>query len=212
MTTSPTPESNARDIAALTSVVDVLVSQFIRPNAQQANANRETIDEILELLKRQGEVIAGLDIKIDQIATLVQENARAISQLTSTQAEHDQWIQEMRTLQAESNSQMAQLTVKQDRNADAIEQITIKQDRNADAIEQITVKQDRNADAIEQITVKQDRNADVIAEMGRQGDEQQARLDQLVEENRAFRESQQSQLAAIIGNARRIDRLEQQAS
>ena len=198
MTTSPTPESNARDIAALTSVVDVLVSQFIRPNAQQANANRETIDEILELLKRQGEVIAGLDIKIDQIATLVQENARAISQLTSTQAEHDQWIQEMRTLQAESNSQMAQLTVKQDRNADAIEQITIKQDRNADAIEQITVKQDRNAD--------------VIAEMGRQGDEQQARLDQLVEENRAFRESQQSQLAAIIGNARRIDRLEQQAS
>ena len=38
----PTPESNARNIAALTSAVDMLVSQFIRPATQQANANRET--------------------------------------------------------------------------------------------------------------------------------------------------------------------------
>lgn len=44
----------------------------------------------------------------------------------------------------------------------------------------------------------QQQNAQVIAE--------------LIDENRAFRESQQSQLAAIIGNGRRIDRLEQQAS
>lgn len=52
--------------------------------------------------------------------------------------------------------------------------------------------------AQQQVTSQQDRNAQALAE--------------LIEENRAFRESQQSQLAAIIGNGRRIDRLEQQAS
>lgn len=43
-------------------------------------------------------------------------------------------------------------------------------------------------------------------------DRTDAQINALIEENRVFRESQQLQLAAIIGNGRRIDRLEQQAS
>ena len=47
-----TPESNARDIAALTQALGLVVSQFVQPSVQQANANRETLDEVIDLLSR----------------------------------------------------------------------------------------------------------------------------------------------------------------
>jgi hypothetical protein len=62
---------------------------------------------------------------------------------------------------------------------------------NGSQIAQLRVIQQQSAS-------QQDLNVQAIAE--------------LITENRAFRESQQSQLAAIIVNGRRIDRLEQQAS
>lgn len=181
---SPTPEQNAQSIADLTTAVAAtnaavngLVSQFIRPNAQQANANRETLDEVVALLKRHAEVIAGLDIKIDQTATLVQENAKAIQQITTTQAEHDEWLKEIRILQAEANSKLAQLTVKQERNAEAVAQIDAKLDKATELAA-------KNAEGIESLST----------------------------EVQAVAEATRTQLAGIIGNARRIERLEQQAS
>ena len=130
--TTPTPEQNARNIALLTQAVDTLVSQFIRPNAQQANANRETLDEVVELLNRHAEAIVAVDERLERMADLT--------------TQFDSRLEDTRALVAENGSQVAQLNVK---------------------------------------------------------------IDDFVEEGRAMRESMQTQLSAIIGNARRIDRLEQ---
>lgn len=155
----PTPESNARDVAALTSAVDMLVSQFIRPATQQANANRETLDEVIELLGRHTQGLLSLEQRLEQLEGVVsqiaqqqQANVQQIAQNAEAITRYDQRLEETRQLVAKNSSDFAQMNT-----------------------------------------------------------ETKASLDSLIEENRAFRESQQSQLAAIIGNARRLDRLEQQA-
>ena len=158
--TIPTPESNARNIAALTSAVDMLVSQFIRPAAQQANGNRETLDEVVELLSRHAEGLLTLEQRLESLSELVARTAQ-----------------------------------QQQANAQQIAQ-------NAEAITQF----DTRLEETRQLVAKNS------SDFARMNTETKASLDRLIEENRAFRESQQTQLAAIIGNARRIDRLEQQAS
>ena len=157
--TIPTPESNARNIAALTSAVDMLVSQFIRPAAQQANGNRETLDEVVELLSRHAEGLLTLEQRLESLSELVARTAQ-----------------------------------QQQANAQQIAQ-------NAEAITQF----DTRLEETRQLVAKNS------SDFARMNTETKASLDRLIEENRAFRESQQTQLAAIIGNARRIDRLEQQA-
>ncbi|MEO1792890.1 MAG: hypothetical protein AAFR25_11805 [Cyanobacteria bacterium J06629_19] len=62
--------------------------------------------------------------------------------------------------------------------------------QNSSDITKLTVKQDRNAEQLEALTAAQDRNASQIE---------------------ALAETSRNQLAAIIGNSRRLDRLEQQA-
>lgn len=168
--TGPTPESNASDIAQLTQAISMLVSQFIRPNAQQANANRETLDRIANLLQRQAEGLLNLELRLDQIediarATAQQQqlNAQQIAQNVESIAAFDTRLEETRQLVAKNASDIAQITVKQDRSAQLIES---------------------NAQLIES-------NAQEVA---------------------ALAEASRTQLAAIIGNGRRIDRLEQQAS
>ena len=69
----PTPKSNARDIAALTSAVDMLVSRFIRPATQQANANRATLDEVIELLSRHAQGLLGLEQRLDSPKVLARQ-------------------------------------------------------------------------------------------------------------------------------------------
>ncbi|MEO0888469.1 MAG: hypothetical protein AAFY54_21460, partial [Cyanobacteria bacterium J06648_10] len=74
--TGPTPESNASDIAQLTQAISMLVSQFIRPNAQQANANRETLDRIANLLQRHAEGLLNLELRLDQIEDIARATAQ----------------------------------------------------------------------------------------------------------------------------------------
>ncbi|MEO0516270.1 MAG: hypothetical protein AAF171_03105 [Cyanobacteria bacterium P01_A01_bin.116] len=154
--TIPTPEQNTQAIAQLTAAVDVLVSQFIRPNAQQANANRESLDEVVELLNRHARAIVEIDEQ-------QQANAQQIAATGDWLEQFDSRLDETRQLVAKNASNIAQLTVKQDRNAGQIAALGIAQRENATQIE-------------------------AIAELTR------------------------TQLAGIIGNGRRIDRLEQQAS
>ena len=175
-----TPESNARDIAALTSAVDMLVSQFIRPATQQANANRETLDEVVELLSRHAQGLLSLEQRLDQM----------VDRLESIEG-----------IAAQNAQQIAATTQQQQTNAKQIAQ-------NAEAVTAF----DQRLEETRQLVAKNS------SDFARMNTETKASLDRLVEENhafreesRAFRESQQSQLAAIIGNARRIDRLEQQA-
>ena len=102
----------------------------------------QRLDRIEGLLGRHAEVIAGIDIKLDSAAALLQE-------IVKSQAVAVEQLEDTRQLVAKNGSDIAQLSVK---------------------------------------------------------------FDQLIEENRAFRESQQSQLAAIIANGQRITRIEQKAS
>lgn len=170
----PTPEQNARDIAALTAALNMVVSEFVRPSVQQANANREAIERFTE-------GFLALEQRLDQITSLL-EGLRNIAAQNAQQ-------------QATNAQQIAQ-------NAEAITTLT-----------QSGVAFDTRLEETRQLVAKNSSDiAQATTEMKARSDNQQIRLDQLIEENRAFRESQQTQLAAIIGNARRIGRLEQQAS
>ncbi|NJM97342.1 MAG: hypothetical protein HC800_09335 [Phormidesmis sp. RL_2_1] len=62
-----TPESNARDIASLTQALDMVVSQFVRPSVQQANANRETLNEVIDLLSRHAQGLLSQEQRLDQL-------------------------------------------------------------------------------------------------------------------------------------------------
>ena len=174
----PTPEQNARDIAALTSALEMVVTQFVRPSVQQANANREALDQAVS---RFTEGLLTLEARLDQITTS---------------------LEGVRDLVAQNTQQLATIAQQQQANAQQIAQNTEAVTEYRRLLEETRQLVAKNSSDIAQATT----------EMKARGDEQQARLDQLIEENKAFRESQQTQLAAIIGNARRIDRLEQQAS
>lgn len=145
-------EANASNIDRLTGAVDVLVSQFIRPNAQQAFSNFERLGRIEGIL----EVIATQQQANTQKIAV---NADMITAIGESIEAFDQRLEATRDLVAQNSSAIAQLTVKQDQNANDIADLKV-----------------------------------LVANM--------------VKENQVFRESQQSQLAAIIGNGRRIDRLE----
>lgn len=133
---------------------------------QQANANRETLDRVTEILEHHATGLLTLEQWLEGIADIVADTAQ----------------------QQSANAQQIA------HNAEAI---TVFSGRSA----QFDIKLEETR----QLVAK---NSSDIAQMNT---ETKASIDRLVEENRAFRELQQSQLAAIIGNARRLDRLDQQA-
>lgn len=145
-------EANASNIDRLTSAVDILVSQFIRPNAQQAFSNFERLGRIEGVLEA---IATQQQANTQKIAV----NADMFTAIGESIEAFDQRLEATRDLVAQNSSAIAQLTVKQDQNVNDIADLKV-----------------------------------LVANM--------------VKENQAFRESQQSQLAAIIGNGRRIDRLE----
>lgn len=164
------PEQNAEQIAAntraiadLNQAVNLLVSEFIRPNTQQHIQSLERLERIEVIIEAVGQQ---QQANAQQIAS----NAEAITQYDARLEQYDARLEDTRALLEDTRSIVAE---------------------NGSQVAQLKVAQ-------QQVTSQQDRNAQALAE--------------LIEENRAFRESQQSQLAAIIGNGRRIDRLEQQAS
>ena len=253
-----TPESNARDIAALTSAVDMLVSQFIRPATQQANANREALDEVIDILSRHAQGLLSMEQRLDQmvdrlesIEGIVAQNAQQIAETVQQQRVNTQQIAEVVQQQRVNAQQIAEVVQQQRVNAQQIAEVVQQQRVNAQQIAETVQQQRVNAQQIAEVVQQQRANAQQIAQnaeaiiafdqrleetrqlvaknssdFARMSTETKAGIDHLVEENRAFREenrifreesrafreSQQSQLAAIIGNARRIDRLEQQAS
>ena len=187
----PTPESNARDIAALTSAVDMLVSQFIRPATQQANANRETLDEVIELLNRHAQGLLGQEQRLDQM----------IDRLESIEGIVAQNAQQIATTAQQQQVNAQQIS----QNAEAITAITQRLEQFDTRLEETRQLVAKNSSNIAQLTVKQDRNAEQIAQLRTVQQENATQIEALAETSR-------TQLAGIIGNGRRIDRLEQQAS
>lgn len=175
-----TPESNARDIASLTQALDMVVSQFVRPSVQQANANRETLDEVIELLSRHATGLLTLEQRLEGLTDIVSD------------------VAQQQRVNAQQTAQ----------NAEAIAALTQRLEQFDTRLEETRQLVAKNSSDIAQISVKVDQ---FITEGRAARESQQTSINQLIEENRAFRETAQTQLAAIIGNARRIDRLEQQA-
>ena len=152
--------ANTKAIADLNQAVNFLVSDFIRPNAQQhlqSLARLEKLEEVVEAIAQPPQTTA------QQQQTIAQQQAATAQQI--------------------------------ERNAEALNQY----DNRLEETRQLVAK---NASDIAQATARIDARLDRT----------DAQISLLIEENKAFRESQQSQLAALINNSRRIDQLEQQAS
>jgi chromosome segregation ATPase len=226
-------EANTQAIAGLNQAVNFLVTEAIRPAAQQASANYERLESIAGIVADSAQQIAQTLQTLSSLAeqsTVQQEiiagNTQAITELTQLAESQqqrldafDSRLEETRTLVAENASLIAQIGVKVDANASLIAQIGDKVDANASQIAQ-------NASQIAQIGDKVDANASQIAQNASQiaqiGDKVDANAGQIAQlreavevskqETEALKEITRSQLAGIIANARRIDRLEQQAS
>ena len=197
-----TPEQNAEQIAAntaaiagLNAAVNFLVSEFIRPNAQQHQQS-------LERLERVEGIVEGIAQRLEETITQQQANARQIAQNAEGVTQYRQLLEETRQLVAQNASNIAQGGA---RHAKEMAEIRASQARNDEQIERLGTVQERlgafqarNDEHLSRISAAQDRN-----------DEQIARLSTEVQ---AIAEATRTQLAAIIGNGRRIDRLEQQAS
>lgn len=186
-----TTESNARDIAALTQALDMVVSQFVRPSVQQTNANRETLERVIGLLERHAEGLLSLEQRIDQLTGslesvrgIVAQNAQQIASTAQQQHANAQQISQ----NAEAIAAITQRLEQFDTRLEETRQLVAK---NSSNIAQLTVKQDRNAEQIAALRTVQQRNATQIE---------------------ALAEASRTQLAGIIDNGRRVDRLEQQAS
>lgn len=93
-------EANTRVVSQLSNAVDVLVTQFIRPTAQQAVANRARLERIEDLLDRHAQAIVDIDERLDRLVSQVEattnqtaRNAEDISELRVLHRENQQSLQ-----------------------------------------------------------------------------------------------------------------------
>jgi len=174
----------------------------------------------------------------DELQAAVVANTAAIDKLTgAVNVLVDRFIRPNAQQHLESMERLGRIEQILERHAEVIATIDLRLDRVAD---QQTVNAQQiaaNTEAITQFDTRLEetrqlvaKNASDIAQMGTRHDQMFERLDErleiitakqeanasnitaLIEENRAFREAQQAQLAGIIGNGRRLESLEQQAS
>ena len=92
--------ANTQVVTQLSNAVDVLVTQFIQPTAQQAVANRERLGRIEDLLDRHAQAIVGIDERLDRLVAQVEatadqtaRNAEGISDLRILHRENQQSLQ-----------------------------------------------------------------------------------------------------------------------
>ncbi|MEO0852425.1 MAG: hypothetical protein AAFY15_02820, partial [Cyanobacteria bacterium J06648_11] len=157
---TPTPEELQQQIAALTTALDTVVTQFVRPAAQQSLENQQSIAQLISLLDRHAQAMVGIDERLDRVAQQQEANTEAIAAAIERMTAFDGRLEETRQLVAQNASNAAQ-----------------NEARHSAAMDRIDAQQQR-----------------------------------LGEEVQAIAEATRTQLTAIIGNGRRIDRLEQQAS
>jgi hypothetical protein len=199
--TVPTPEELQAQIASNTQAIGRLVEAI----ASQQQASAQQIATNVDAMTAFDQQLEGTRVLLEETAAQQQTNAQQIAANAEAMTAFDQRLEgtrillertrasleETRALVAENGSQIAQLKV-------GHQQVASQQVLNSQAIANLTGQQTLNTQAIANLTSHQALNAQALTD--------------LIAENRAFRESQQSQLAAILGNGRRIDRLEQQAS
>ena len=152
-----------------------------------------------------------------------EKNARDIAALTeAVGALVSRFIRPNSQQALENQQSIARIIELMDRHARAIVEIDARVEANAQLIAGLGERLEQFDQRLEETRQLVAKNGSDIAQMGARHDAMFARMDErldrtdrqleiLVEENRAFRELQRSQLAAITNNAQRIDRLEQPA-
>ena len=189
---------NTQAIADLNQAVNFLVTEALRPTVQQSSANYEQLGRIES-------IVESLADRLEDTRTLIASNAEQLAttqQLQTTNAQQiaanteaitaidqrliafDSRLEETRALVAENGSQIAQMRQQQANSQQQLDQIGQQQANSQQQLDQ----------------------------MGARVDDLIVRSERSLEETEALKELTRSQLAGIIGNGRRIDRLEQQAS
>ena len=128
---------------------------------------------------------------LDRVADLLESHAEGLLSLEQRIDQLAFSLESLRDIVAQNAQQLAATAQQQQVNAQQINQ---------------------NAEAITRFEGRLEETRQLVAKNGSDVARMSVSVNQLIEENRAFRETAQTQLTAIISNARRIDRLEQQAS
>ena len=102
-------------VAANTKAIGALVSQFIRPNAQQSLENQQSIAQIIGLLDRHARAIVQIDERLERTEDIVEASARQIASNAEAITRFDERLEETRQLVAKNASDIAQLGVKVNR-------------------------------------------------------------------------------------------------
>lgn len=109
--------ANTTAIGDLNQAMNFLVSEFIRPNAQQHLQSIERLNRIEGI--------------VEAIAEQQQTNTQQIAQNAEAITQFDKRLEETRALVADNASQIAQIGVKIDASVSQIAQIGVKVDANS---------------------------------------------------------------------------------
>ena len=219
-------EANTQAIADLNQAVSFLVTEAIRPAVQQAAANYEQLEQLIVIVERNADAISQVQELQAGNSQQTAQNTQAISSLVELVTASQQQIAANAQQIAANTETVTTLTELSRNNAEAISALTELSQNNAEAISALTELSRNNAEAVTTLTegiadfdsrLEDTRN--LVADNAQQQaitnqkvDALTERMDAYVQEGEAFREIQREHLRAIIGNAQRIDRLEQQAS
>ena len=166
-----------------------------------------------------------------ELQQAIEANTTAIAQLATTVAQTNQGVNFLVTEFIRPNTQQHLQSLEQlERLEGIVEAIAQQQQTNAQQIAANTEAVARLDQRLEAFDVRLEetrqivaQNGSMIAQMGTRHEQMFDRMDKRLERNdqqlaaltiecQAIAEASRTQLAAIIGNGRRIDRLEQQAS
>ncbi len=183
-----TPDELQAAIEGNTQAMNFLVTEFITPSAQQALENQQALGRVIGLLEQHGQAIVEIDERLGQ-------HGQAIVGIDERLERIEAIVSGIATTQAQHDRWLQDARSQQAENASMIAQTSTKHDR---MFERLDERLDRTADNIDRLS----------NEVQAVANEVQA----VANEVQAVAEATRTQLAAIIGNGRRIDRLEQQAS
>ena len=205
-------EANTQAIAGLNQAVSFLVTEAIRPAVQQAAANYEQLGQLIAIVERNADAISQVQELQAGNSQQTAQNTQAISSLVELVTANQQQIAANAQQIAANTETVTALTELSRNNAEAILALTGLSRTNTEAISTLTEGIAAFDSRLEDTRNLVADNAQQQAITNQKVDALTERMDAYVQEGEAFREIQREHLRAIIGNAQRIDRLEQQAS
>ena len=129
--TTPTPQELQQQIAGLTTALNGVVTQFVRPTAQQSLENQQSIAQLIDLLDRHAQAMVSLDERLERIAGQQEANTQAIAAAIERMTAFDGRLEDTRQLVAKNASDIAQMGARHDQ---MIERLGAKIDSNASQV------------------------------------------------------------------------------